>query len=261
MFIDLAGHHFFTVDLGAGPRTFLAHGGWIGTNEDWLPTLAALSKTWRAVSYDHRGAGETVVPLEEITAAALVDDIFRVMDALAIERCVLAGFSSGTAFTLRAALRHPERFEGLVFMNGTGGVQAPNAGPARPLPLPSRWPGADHLARMRWFIERCTPEPGVDHFRRWGEHMLLRAEPAAADRLFAIIPPTDPALLEALASITLPTLIVHGAQDAFASTAAMEHLAAQIPRSKLVVLNDSGHLPAMIRPLEVAGIINDFFAS
>ena len=92
---EIAGYQFFTVDLGAGSRTFFAHSGWIGTFEDWLPTLGVLSKTWRAVSYDHRGTGETSVPVEEITAEALLDDIFRVMDALAVERCVLGGFSSG----------------------------------------------------------------------------------------------------------------------------------------------------------------------
>ncbi len=82
MFTEIAGHRFFTVDFGAGPRTFFAHSGWIGTNEDWLPALAVLSKTWRAASYDHRGAGETVVPITEITAEALIADIFRVMDGL-----------------------------------------------------------------------------------------------------------------------------------------------------------------------------------
>ena len=84
MFLDVAGHRCFAVDLGAGPRTFFAHSGWIGTYEDWLPTLEILSKSWRAVAYDHRGAGETVVPLEAITAEALLDDIFRVQDALGI---------------------------------------------------------------------------------------------------------------------------------------------------------------------------------
>jgi pimeloyl-ACP methyl ester carboxylesterase len=168
MFKLIAGHRFFTIDLGSGSRTFFAHNGRIGTYEDWLPTLEVMSKRWRVVSYDHRGAGETTVPIEEITATALVDDIFRVMDAMEINRCVLGGFSSGTGFTVRAALRNPSRFVGLVLMNGAAGVRPPNAAPAPPRRPPSAWPGETHTARMRWFIEQCTPEPNVEHIRRWG---------------------------------------------------------------------------------------------
>lgn len=259
MFKEIAGHQFFTVDFGIGPRTFFAHSGWIGTYEDWLPTLAALSKSWRAASYDHRGAGETVVPLEEITAEALIADIFRVMDALDIERCVLGGFSAGTGIAVRAALQYPERFDGLVLINGSAGVRPPDADPPLSPRPPSTWPGETHSDRMRWFIERCTPEPDVEHIRRWGHDLLMRAEPDAAERLFTIVPPADAAYLAQLSTIALPTLIIHGASDAMVTTAAMETLAAQIPYSKLVVLEGSGHLPAMIRPLEMAALINDFF--
>lgn len=260
MFIEIAGYPFFTVSHGAAPRTFLAHSGWIGTNEDWLPTLELLSRSWRTVTYDHRGAGETVVPVEAITAETLIADIFRVMDAFAIERCVLGGFSASAGLTARAVLQHPERFDGLVLMNGTAGVRPPDAGPAPPRRPPSSWPGETHSERMRWFIEQCTPEPDVEHIRRWGHHMLMRAEPEAAEWLFGVAPPADATFLVQLGEIAIPTLIVHGAQDAFASTAAMEYLATLIPNSKLVVLEGAGHLPAMIRPAEVAALINAYFA-
>jgi pimeloyl-ACP methyl ester carboxylesterase len=259
VFREIAGHRFMTLDIGAGPRTFFAHSGWIGTIEDWLPTLAVLSKSWRAATYDHRGAGETVVPVEEITSEALVDDVFRVMDALAIERCVLGGFSAGTAVVLRALARHPERFEGLVLANGAGGVRPPSAGPPTPPVKPSAWPGADHAARMRWFIERCTPEPDVEHVRRWGHDMLMRAEPGAADRLMGLYPPPEPSLIERVAALPIPKLILHGELDALTSTAAVEHLTSLLPGSKLVVFEGSGHLPLMIRPNETAAAIDAHF--
>jgi pimeloyl-ACP methyl ester carboxylesterase len=113
MFLQIDNRHFFVVHHGSGDRTFLAHSGFAGTNEGWLPTLELLSRNWRTIAYDHRGAGETVVPLEEITAEALVDDIFRILDALDVERCVLAGFSAGTVPVLNAIVQQPERFDGL----------------------------------------------------------------------------------------------------------------------------------------------------
>ncbi len=81
--------------------------------------------SWRTVVYDHRGTGETRVPVEKVTVEALVDDIFRVMDAMYIHSCVLARFSRGTVAVMRAVLKHPERFEGLILMNGHGEVRLP----------------------------------------------------------------------------------------------------------------------------------------
>ena len=135
MFLDIDGNRVFTLSFGQGPRTILAHGGWISNVEDWITTLAPLSTTWRTVTYDHRGAGLTRVPVDRISPQALVDDVFRVMDALDIERCVLAGFSRGTVTALRAVLAQPERFDGLVLMNGCGEVQSPDL-PVRPGPAP-----------------------------------------------------------------------------------------------------------------------------
>lgn len=70
---------------------------------------------------------------------------------------------------LRAVLKHRERFEGLVLMNGAGGVQLPGvkATPESSDSLPSQsWPGSNYSERLRWFVEQCTPEPDVEHIRR-----------------------------------------------------------------------------------------------
>jgi len=129
MFLDIAGNKVFALSFGKGPKTILAHSGWVGNFEDWIATLAPLSETYRTVVYDHRGTGETVVPPDRISHEALVDDVFAVMEAMAIERCILAGFSRGVMTVMRAVLRDPSRFDGLILMNGTGGVVAPGTTP------------------------------------------------------------------------------------------------------------------------------------
>lgn len=260
MFVDLDGVRFFTLSMGSGPRTILAHSGWVGNYEDWLPTLAILSREWRAVTYDHRGTGETLAPVEKITADALLDDVFRMMDRLDIDRCVLAGFSSGTLPVMRAALRDPSRFDGLVLANGSAGIADP-AAPPRAVPPPHQWPGATHEERMRWFIDRCTPEPDVEHIRRMGHHMLMRATPEAAGALWRIGQPVDEAFIDGVRALRLPTLILHGEKDGFASLGAMRYLASLIAGSRLEVLQGSGHVPAMVVPETVAALINDFFAA
>ena len=57
----------------------------------------------------------------------------------------------------------------------------------------------------------------------------------------------------------LPTLLVHGELDPLVDVRDMEYIQSQIPQSKLVVMEGSGHLPAMTRPQDVADEINAFF--
>jgi pimeloyl-ACP methyl ester carboxylesterase len=258
VFLDIDGNRVFALSFGNATRTILAHSGWIGNFEDWIATLAPLSRTWRTVIYDHRGTGETVVPTERITPEALIDDVFRVMDALSIERCVLAGFSRGTATVLRAVLRDRSRFEGLVLMNGTGGISAPGAA-VSPRQAPSTWPGGSHQDRLRWFIERCTPEPDSEHIRRWGVNILSRATPEVADRIMLMEPQKSVDWAAELSGLQLPTLLLHGDRDPFCGIEAMRYIESLIGGSKLVVFEDCGHLPAMTRPMEVAAEIDAYF--
>ncbi len=258
MFLDIGDYKVFTLSFGSGPRTILAHSGWVGNFEDWIGALAPLSETWRTVVYDHRGTGETTVPPEAITHEALVDDVFSVMDALSIKRCVLAGFSRGVMTVMRAVHRHPERFEGLILMNGTGEVRVPGTTPPPRTPL-SKWPGQTHRDRLRWFIERSTPEPDVEHVRRWGVNILSRAEPEAAERIMAMQWNDEVDWAQELPRWRLPTLLLHGEKDFACTIETMRYIESLIVGSKLVVFEGSGHIPAMTRPLDVARAINGFF--
>jgi pimeloyl-ACP methyl ester carboxylesterase len=116
MFIGIGGRQVFMVDLGAGGLPFVAHSGWVGTWEDWEPPLAALSRTRRAVGFDHRGAGRTGGEPEHISFSALVDDLVALLDGLGITRCALGGFSNGNRVVQEAVARQPDRYAGLVLM-------------------------------------------------------------------------------------------------------------------------------------------------
>jgi 3-oxoadipate enol-lactonase len=266
LFTTIDGRRYFTVSFGAGPRTLLAHSGWIGSWEDWLGILEVLSQSWRTVAYDHRGAGDTRVPAADITRDAMVNDLFRVLDTFAIERCVLGGFSSGTLVTLLAALRQPERFSGLLLLNSSLRLPAPPAlPPAAPVAAaPATDAPLDFATRMRRTIEAMTPETGddIEAIRQWAHHhILMSSNPATEPVVRAAFRSADLDLFSRVHELTMPTLLIHGGNDSFADRASVEYLAAHIPRSKLVVFEDSGHLPGMTRPQEVAAAINDFFGS
>lgn len=182
MFIHHDDATIFAVDFGSGPRTLVAHGGWAGSWELWTDPFGILSKSWRTVAYDHRGAGATICPVESISLEAMVGDLFAILDALAIETCVLAGESAGAAVVLSAALQQPQRFTGLVIVDGMYYRPAPT-GP-EPLILGLQ---ADFAATMGQFADVCVleSEPNSMAIRRWGRQILDRSPAAAAVRLHA----------------------------------------------------------------------------
>ena len=115
MFLDVNGARLHALAFGGGPRTLVAVGGWTGNWEVWEEPVAQLSAAgWRCIAYDHRGSGESPVDPALISVEAMVDDVAGVLDALGVERCILAGESQGGAIVQYAAARNPERFDGLV---------------------------------------------------------------------------------------------------------------------------------------------------
>lgn len=180
------------------------------------------------------------------------------MDALEIDRCILAGFSRGTVTVLRAALRDPSRFEGLVLMNGNAGVIDPS-GPMPPaIPL-SRWPGSTHADRLRWFAEGCTPEPDSEHIRRWVINILSRTSPEAAARIMDVVQGQQADWPTLLSMLQMPALVIHGQLAVRVTTAAMKYLASALPDARLEILDDAGHLPAISQPARVATLILERF--
>ena len=254
MFLKSHDADLFVTSFGNGPRTIVAHGGWVGSGELWQPPFEELSRSWRTVTYDHRGTGATVNRAETITFELLVNDLFRVLDALKISSCVLAGESSGAFVVLEAALRQPERFSGLVLVDGRyqGGK---SAGASRFI----EGCKADFEATMEMFVNVCTPEEHCAAERRWGKQIVMRSDGPSAVQLMECLEPVQ--LEDRVSQIQIPTLLIHGSRDVVTPVASSQALAQKLPKSKLVIIEGAGHVPTITRPAEVVSAIEAFFAS
>ena len=254
MFLDVNGVRLHALVFGDGPRTLVAVGGWTGSWEVWEEPIAQLTAGgWRCVAYDHRGSGESPVDPALITVDAMVDDVAGVLDALGVERCILAGESQGGAIAQYAAARSPQRFDGLVLSaptrTGRNEGSSAFADACR----------ADYPATVDEFVRACFPEPDSEHIKRWGRNILLRAEPNQAARIIEMwrdeeVPTVDPR------QIGIPTLILHGTADVIVPIEHSRQLAELLPDAQLVELEGSGHVPTMTRPNDVVDAIVRRFA-
>lgn len=252
MFLRSDDADLFVTSFGAGPRTFVAHGGWVGSGELWLQPFEALSRSWRTVTYDHRGTGATVNRAPRITFELLVTDLFRVLDALEIDRCVLAGESSGALVVLEAALRQPERFSGLVLVDGRP-ESSNTAGAARFI----EGCKTDFEATMDAFVRACVTEQDAQAELRWARQIVLRSDGPAAVQLMESM--WTARVAQRLEQIRQPTLLIHGRGDIITPVSASEEMARRIPDARLVIVEDAGHVPVITRPAQVVEAISAFF--
>lgn len=252
MFLRSDDADLFVTSFGRGPRTFVAHGGWVGSGELWLQPFERLSETWRTVTYDHRGTGATVNRSGKITFELLVDDLFRVLDNLKIEECVLAGESSGVLVVLEAALREPTRFTGLVLVDGRAN-SSNTAGAARFIAGCK----SNFEATMDAFVRACVTEKDADAELRWAKQIVMRScGPAAVDLMESM---WTARVSDRLEQIAQPTLLIHGRNDAITPLSESQEMARRIKNSRLVVVEDAGHVPVITRPVEVVRAIEEFF--
>lgn len=238
-----------SVAFGPGPDTVLALNGWSASWEAWQPTFEVLSATTRCISYDTRGTGSSPAPAERLSLGALVDDVFRVLDAHQVDRAVLAGESLGGFIALNAVLRDPSRFRGLVTVGSP-----PVIDPAATAAL-SDGARRDYPATVQFFVRLCLSEPGLEHLYPWGESLFLSAPGEVAARLFEICHTTVPDL----AAVAVPTVVMHGTADHVVPVSAAHHIAAAIPGARLVELPDACHVPTVTRPDEVTEAIRSLF--
>lgn len=146
------------------PTLLLLHGWAVTADLNFFTAYPALVERYRVLAVDHRGHGRGIRPPDGIVRLTdCADDAAAVLDALDIDRAVVAGYSMGGAIAQLLWRRHPERVGGLVLASTARHFQGgpitdlwyrsytPLAHAAHRVPAP-----ADAL--VRWRIDRRVRE-------------------------------------------------------------------------------------------------------
>ncbi|CAM5244729.1 Alpha/beta hydrolase OS=Streptomyces tendae OX=1932 GN=GUR47_34740 PE=4 SV=1 [Streptomyces tendae] len=212
----------------------------------------------RVVRYDLRDSGESTTADPEAPTYTLRDlaaDAAALPDALGSGPAHLAGIGVGGMVAQVAALDHPGAFTALT-LAGTR--------PVAPGPPDDDLPDHDRATMRRLF---ARPKPDWTHREAVAEFAATGAEvlgndPAAArataarvwDRTPGTAVPVQtanqlgmvfsrldcaPRWRERLPEIEIPTLVVHGRRDPFFPVGNGEAIAREIPRARLLVLEEA----------------------
>jgi 3-oxoadipate enol-lactonase len=195
---------------GDGPPVLLIQG--LGyARWGWDPVVPGLAGTFRVLTFDNRGIGESDKPAGPYTAREMAADALQVLDEAGIDRAHVVGASLGGMIAQELAVAEPGRVERLVLCCTTPGG-------ARAVPMPE--------VTVRLLEEAASLEP-LDALRRFVENALgPDASVALVEEIYRrrVERPPDPVGWQGQAAagttfpgvdgaIAAPTLVLHGTAD------------------------------------------------
>jgi pimeloyl-ACP methyl ester carboxylesterase len=212
-------------DIGRGEPLLLLHSG-TQSSQMWDKFVDAFSGRYRLIIPDLRGHGGSTNPQGIWSTHQFADDTVALLDHLGIEHVRAVGASAGGMTLLRMATRQPSRIRAMILI-GVGTSIPPACG--RQLAAVT----TDGLPEPAWESLRARHRHGDDQIRA-----LYAWVASLADN------PSDMNFqLPELATISVPTLIIHGDRDyCFPAAMAVEVYTA-IPAAALWVVPNGGHVP------------------
>lgn len=267
--VEIDGLRFPILEEGVGGRPFLVVHGFVGAKDDWATQATRLAATgWHVIVPDLRGHGDGPKPADA-TAYGLrryAADVVGIAAAVGWERFTLLGHSMGGMIAQHVVLDHPDRVHALILQDTSHGV--PDGIDPELVELGKATVadgGTDALVAVQTdggiegpfdtpaHQRMCATVPG---YRERGDRNTRVASPvmwlAMVDELLS-----QPDRLAALATVSVPTLVIAGVQD----QPFIEHcrrMAAAIPGARLAVIDDAGHSPQNEAPDAWWSAVSDF---
>lgn len=217
---------------------------------------------WRGrfVAPDMRGHGLSDWPADGHDVDQYARDALGVMDALALQRCVIVGAATGGNLALLLASKHPDRVAGIVVADA--GIEVPPAIAARvshEIEHSYEFPSFESAKAAIHFSD-LWPEALRDHY---AEHSF-RPQPGgrwawAYDRTAArgIGGSINVPIWDQIA-VRCPAIMLRGARSEVFTQAHLDRLKQIVPQAKTLSLPGSDHMPAQDNAPAFAGLLDDF---
>ena len=272
-YIERDGVRTFYEVYGEGSPTVLLLPTWsIIHSRQWKMQIPYLSRHCRVITFDGRGNGRSDRPADASAYAEVeyAADALAVLDATETDRAIVVGFSMGAQRGLVLAAEHPERVDGAIFIGPAyaGGGDPLTERLAHPwdeeLDTNEGWAKYNKYAWLRdykgflqFFFAKVLTEPhstkAIEDTVAWGlettgETLVLTGEAPALDA---------EQMRDLAKRVQCPVLVIHGSDDAIASTTRGNALA-EHTGGRLVVFEGSGHAPHVRDPVRANLLIRDF---
>lgn len=234
----------------------------------WHKVVPKLAEHFQVIAFDNRGAGQSDKPDGPYTVPMMAADTAGLMDALNIREAAVMGHSLGGFIAQELAVTRPELVGKLILGATThGGLNVIPITPEAlevltnrkgdPVELVKRGIAvacaAGFAERQPEVVQECmdyrfsNPVPAAQY----------QAQVAAGAAMSAL---TEEQVVERLGRIKVPVLILFGEQDSVVPPGNAGLLAQKIPKSRVHLVPNAGHMYPLEAPQATAEIIHVFLS-
>jgi pimeloyl-ACP methyl ester carboxylesterase len=224
-----------------------------------------VAKGYRTIRFDNRDTGLSTWPTDRYSLTDMANDGVAVLDAAGVRKAHIAGVSMGGMIVQRLALDHRDRVLSMTsIMSTTGAADAFKSTPeaAAVLNLPPPDPKADfeafvlnRMANARTIGSPAYPWTDEENRTRVIAEYHRAFNPVGVGRQRKAVE-ADGDRTEALRSLRIPVVVLHGADDPLLMKVGGEATAAAIPGAELRIIPGMGHdLPPGLHDIFVDAIV------
>jgi 3-oxoadipate enol-lactonase len=247
-------------DTGVGRPIVLIH-GYPFNRSLWNEQIEALSGSYRVIAPDLRGFGESDSSDGPSTMNRMAQDVAALLDHLEIPRVTIGSLSMGGYVALAFYKQFASRVRALILADTRATPDSEEAKQTRAQQaekaLTEGMAGiADAMLPKLLTPETVSKRPEI--VKRVRDMMLKTKPEGAAAALRGMAERDDQTSL--LSKITVPTLILVGAEDAITPVADSEKMNQAVAGSRLVVLENAGHVSNLERTEEFNEALLDFLS-
>ncbi|MEU3163090.1 alpha/beta fold hydrolase [Streptosporangium sp. NPDC006930] len=266
LWTDANGIQTHYLDVGEGDPVLLLHGSGPGVTawSNWRSTIPSLSTTFRTIAPEYVGFGQTARPEGLVYGVETwTRHVLDFLDALLLDRVRIVGNSMGGAIALRIARYHPDRVSQMVLM-GSGGLEPKQMSPGlrqlrdyEPTPENMRSLIADTFLYDSSLLTEQLVHERYESSRRPGVHETYRKmfHDAGHQGNEHWLPRDE------IASVTTPTLVVHGREDRVIPWDVGQDLFHLLPNATLHMFSQCGHWAQIEHAGEFNTVVGEFFRS
>jgi pimeloyl-ACP methyl ester carboxylesterase len=226
----------------------------------WTAQIDDLAQFVRVIAPDLRGHGASDAAPPPYSVSGLARDCVGLMEHLAVRPpFIVCGLSMGGYVALELYRQFPELVAGLILVSTRAGADSDEAKANRDKTAVNVQDNGVQILADAMLPKLLAPAN-------------VEADPELADYVREIIGDTSvegavgalqamrdrPDSVPMLGDITVPTLIIHGADDQLIPPSEAELMHKAIPGSKLVLIEGAAHLPNLERPVEFNDAVIDF---
>lgn len=247
----------------ANTTMIFAHG--FGTDQTaWKTVADAFSDQYKIILYDNAGAGnsdpEAFSPNKYNTLDSYADDLIAICEELQIQDAIMVAHSVSGMISLLAAIKRPQYFSKIILVgaspryrndvNYVGGFEQSD--------LDGLYEAMDnnYFAWVSGFSQLAMANPENPQLAESFAATLSSIRPDIAQSVARVIFQSD--YRSELPKINKETLIIQSNNDIAVPLEVAQYLNNHIQKSKMVVVNATGHFPHISAPQEIISAIKGF---